>query len=222
MNFTDYLKEQAQAMKGDFNGCEKSLQPLQPLQLDTTSELLFNKQFTLAVQDFVKIKDITLSLYEHKNKPKFRVGYWINESEQVKDKSELIKRFVTVVYLDASRNKSLQKKFNSKYVMNIDMIFVDTEFRGNKLARLLYNYIVKIKGYAILGDSKQYFGARKLWARLSKTNDLIVDIVNIKTGDIIDSNVVLHQGQYDSDFDKRLWKYNDSITHIRSLLKEIK
>lgn len=174
--FKDFLLEQSQAVKGDWIGDPKN----PTLHLDTTGERAFNKKFKLEVEDFATIKGISLSLYKHKTEPNFRVGYWKEIKEAIKGDFEIVNKFVTVVYLDADRNKDIQRKINKKFAMNIKMVFVDDSFRNNALARVLYNYIIHVKGYAIIGDKKQYFGARKLWSRLSKANDVIVDIINIK------------------------------------------
>ena len=85
----------------------------------------------------------------------------------------------------------------------------------------MYKYFVKEKNYTIVGDSEQYYGARMLWAKLSKNLDLKVDIYNIKKNELLFTDVILHHGKYDSDFDERLWSYSKDKHNIRSILIDI-
>lgn len=75
--------------------------------------------------------------------------------------------------------------------------------------------------FNIIGDSEQYFGARRLWAKLSKEVDVIVDIYDLKSDSIIEENVILHHGYYNSDFDKRLWSFSKDKHFVGSILKDI-
>ena len=67
----------------------------------------------------------------------------------------------------------------------------------------------------------QRFGARRLWSKLSKIEDLTVSIIDFCTDEIIDSNVTIYHGAEDSDFDKRVWSSDSSKRHIRLVLKSI-
>lgn len=75
--------------------------------------------------------------------------------------------------------------------------------------------------FVIMGDSQQYFGARKLWSKLSKSSDVIVDLVNIKTKKVLKKNITLHQGNSEEDFDKAVWSLDTSKENIRPILKKI-
>jgi hypothetical protein len=88
----------------------------------------------------------------------------------------------------------------------------------------MYKYIVNHLGYTIIGDREQYFGARRLWARLSQSLDINVDLVDLSSKKIIDKNVTLHHGKYDEDYDEKLWSFEEDISkeHIRSILTTIK
>jgi len=217
--FKEFIAEQAQAVEGDWVGSD----PKKPtLRADASSKREFLKAFKLVEKVFLTTQGKTLSLYKHKTEPKFRLGYWIHRDKAIKGGVETIHKFVNIVYLDASRDKKVQYQFDRKYVVNIDLVIVDKDFRNNSLAIVLYNYLAQVEGYNILGDKTQYFGARALWSRLSKSNDIVVDIVDIDTGEYVDRNVVLHQGNYDKDFDKRLWSLDDKTHNIRSLLRTIK
>jgi hypothetical protein len=86
----------------------------------------------------------------------------------------------------------------------------------------MYTYLVKNEKMIILGDEIQYFGARRLWAKLSKKLDLTVDIVDVSKGIYLERDVLIHHGLEDWEFDSRVWDYTTSKKHIRLILKEIK
>ena len=85
----------------------------------------------------------------------------------------------------------------------------------------MYKFLVKKEGYIILGDEIQYFGARKLWAKLSKSLDVKVDIIDVDTNKYLEKDVILKHGSEDWEFDNRVWSYNVDKKHIRLLLKDI-
>lgn len=92
------------------------------------------------------------------------------------------------------------------------------EFSRQGFATDVYRYLTLELGYSILGDKEQYLGARKLWTRLSKDDDLKVDIVNIATGEILFSDYEIKHGKADDSFDPNVWTTDDSTHHIRTLL----
>jgi len=102
------------------------------------------------------------------------------------------------------------------------VFFVPEEFRGNNITTSMYNYFIKKQKYNILGDLKQFFGARKLWSKLSKQTDLTVDILNLDTEEYIEKNAVIKHGDLDHEFDTRVWSYGVDKNHIRMILKDIK
>lgn len=106
---------------------------------------------------------------------------------------------------------------SDKY-MNVDGVKVPIENRCKGMALIVYRYFVKQLGFKILGDEVQYFGARRLWSKLSKLVDVQVDIVDITNGNYLEKNVVLHHGTDDWDFDDRVWSYETSKKNRRLIL----
>lgn len=104
---------------------------------------------------------------------------------------------------------------------NVDGVKVPDTHRGLGIALSMYRFFSKELKFKILGDEIQYFGARKLWAKLSKMVDITVDVIDITDGKMIEENVVLHHGSDDWDFDERVWSYDIDKKHIRLILKEI-
>lgn len=98
---------------------------------------------------------------------------------------------------------------------------VSDSYQGDGIAALTYSPIVKNQDVVIISDEVQFFGARKLWSRLSKKKDLIVDIIDIDSETYVEKDARIYQGMEDSDFDKRVWSYDFDKKHIRLILKEI-
>lgn len=125
----------------------------------------------------------------------------------------------SIDFLDAS---NIGSKFNIKNLYVVDEVGVSKDKRGDGLATKMYTYFIKKQKYNILGSDYQFFGARKLWAKLSRMTDLTVDILDINKNVILEKNTVIHHGDLDEEFDKRVWSYDMSKKHIRLILKDIK
>ncbi len=61
-----------------------------------------------------------------------------------------------------------------------------------------------------------------MWSKLSKSNDIIVDIIDIIDKTYISKNVEIHQGIEEADFDKQVWSRDEELAHVRLILKDIK
>jgi len=85
----------------------------------------------------------------------------------------------------------------------------------------MYKYFIKNQGYTIISDTHQYFGARKVWSKLSKQSDILVDIIDTNENIVIKEDVILHHGNHDKEFDKEIWSYDGDKEHIRLVLKDI-
>ena len=101
----------------------------------------------------------------------------------------------------------------------VDTIYVSPDMRGNGIASKLYTYFVKELNYKILGSDMQRFGARRLWSKLSKREDLRVHIFDFDNNKILEKDVEIYHGLEDSDFDTRVWSYDSDKKHIRLVLK---
>lgn len=105
--------------------------------------------------------------------------------------------------------------------MNVEGVKVPDTLRGRGIALTMYRFFSKELKFNILGDETQYFGARKLWAKLSKMVDVKVDIIDITDGHMIEADAVLRHGSDDWDFDDRVWSYDLDKKDIRLILKEL-
>ena len=137
--------------------------------------------------------------------------------------SEGDEKFEIDFEIKLTEHKSIAHSFQlKKKLMNVDGVMVAKTRQARGIATAMYKFLVKEEGYIILGDEMQYFGARKLWARLSKNLDVVVDIIDIDTDKYLEKDVTLKHGSEDWDFDNRVWSYDIDKKHIRLFLKDIK
>ncbi|HIQ27496.1 MAG TPA: hypothetical protein EYH42_03235 [Sulfurovum sp.] len=207
------LQEQAIAMKGDWQeGIDK---------ISTTSETVIKIKWRLL--DNIKIPKLnkTYEFRQLNNSLEFILGYWDTETLDTKLGKETKPVFETIFSIGLTRYKSLGNILKYKKLINVDGVAVLKEYTGKGISSIIYKYLVNDLNYTILGDEEQYFGARKLWARLSKELDVKVDIIDAKSKTLIHSNIVLHHGNYDEDFDNTLWSYKDDKKYLRSVLTKI-
>lgn len=205
----DDISEQAQAKKGNWKGSKELLGEIS----ETVINLYYKKI------DEVEINSesyILLHNTSHKPHIVYSLGYWIDVEESTKLGLEKNKKFKIVFGISLLKNK-VSKIYGDLYTVK----GVGVEDFGTGLSRYMYKYFVKKLRYTIVGDGEQYFGARKLWAKLSKQVDVEVDLYNIETDTLIEENVILHHGNYNNDFDKRLWSFIKEKINIRSILKDI-
>lgn len=135
-------------------------------------------------------------------------------------------RVIWIQFRDYSRyinrlNKNLSYTLNKLYSVEKVSTLNHTEdmsFQRTGIATSLYKWIVDNK-YPIIGDEEQYFGARRLWSKLSGIGyPYKVDIVNIETGEVIAENMVIKSPKDYQDFDERFYSVDTSKGNIRPIL----
>lgn len=162
----------------------------------------------------IKIKNKLFKLYKHKNIDSFILGDWVETIEGTV--------FVIIFSIDLKEQNSIQSRFKFKRKLyNVDGVMVKLNKRGEGISTLMYKYLVKNLNYIILGDEVQYFGARKLWSRLSKQIDIKVDIINVNSDKFLEKDIKLKHGSSDWEFDERVWSYDNSKKDIRLILRDI-
>ena len=210
---SDDLSEQAIAMKGDWKeGIDK---------ISGTSETVTNLKWVKLGDIHIPELNKSFEFRQLRNSLEFMLGYWRVKEIKTKAGIEKVNIFESVFQIGLSRYKSVEKKLGYKRLINVNGVAVLKGYSGKGISTIIYKYLVNELEYNILGDEQQYFGARKLWSRLSKELDVEVDLIDIKEKKVIESNIILHHGQYDEDFDKRLWSYEDDKQNIRSVLRRI-
>lgn len=186
------LIEQSHARKGDY--------PYNYESREITKTVIDLKW---KLVDTVTIKEIT---YQIRNLSlDYVIGSWEGDA------------FVTYGELSL-RNE----KINGKIYKAVDLVQVKETLHGRNLGTILYKSIVNVQGIELVSDSVQYFGARKLWERLSKETVVTVDILDVSTN-MITPNVVIDKGS-NNFADKRIWHFNKNnqiAKNIRLILRSI-
>lgn len=195
------ITEQAIAIKGDWSAKD---------DLGSKSTFMLAKEWDF-IQELYDMK-----LYKHKSSNAWILGNI--KSVEGEDKP----RFGISFRIDFSNRKNIGFKFNLKKLYNVDEVGVSKDKRGDGLATKMYTYFIKEQGYNIIGDEQQFFGARRLWSKLSRMTDLTVDIVDIENSKILETDTLIHHGDLDDEFDKRVWSYGLEKRFIRLILKDIK
>ena len=160
----------------------------------------------------VTTTDGQLELYQLNNSYEFVVGFFAEEMDKnykaIKDKFKV------------SGEISLERIPNFEHYTNILSVktvkVVDNQY-GRGIASGIYECLLDA-GYTLMGGEEQYYGARKLWKMFSNATDYQVDIVDIKTNTILETDVQLHHGTEDYDFDHRVWAYTPEKKNIRLIL----
>lgn len=202
-SFKDYLKEellreQAFAAKGD--------DPWDYGELPTSkqvTELYWN------LADAFNIKNV---IYEVRNMDEslYVVGTWLKENDE--------EIFLRIAEIELEKEMICNKEYKS-----VRSVSVSKNYRGIGIALNLYKTLVKTIGLNLVSDITQYFGTRKLWAKLSRDPILTVDIIDVKTCQIQPSVIIKH-GNVNDSFDKSVWGTKDSeyvTDSIRMILKDI-
>jgi len=206
----EFLLEQSQAKKGDWTGSNSMLGELSVSVMD-----LFYKKI-----DDINIdsnKYILLQNTNIKDKLNYVLGYY--EEQDKETKLGNIKETKFVIDFGITFNSYKKSKI---YGTLYTVVGVASKNKVKGLATFMYKYFVKKMKFTILGDNEQYFGARMLWKKLSNDIDVIVDIYDIKEDKILEQNVILHHGNYNNDFDARLWSFSKDKHFIHSVLIDIK
>ena len=131
--------------------------------------------------------------------------------------------FEVYLRIDLMEHKSTAVHLNiHRRLMNVDGVKVNDDSYGIGLATAMYVFLVEHENLVLLSDEVQYFGARRLWSRLSKRIDSVVDIVDVSKCVYLERDVVIHHGLEDWEFDERVWDYTSAKKDIRLILKEIR
>ena len=204
MNFREeILKEMSIAGYGDWNPSKE--------MVGTISTLVLKKNW----KQVGKLKIDKLDYFIYHLEDNYVVGNFMTSSEGDE-------KFEIDFEIKLTEHKSIAHSFQlKKKLMNVDGVMVAKTRQARGIATAMYKFLVKKEDYIILGDEIQYFGARKLWARLSKSLDVKVDIIDIDTNKYLEKDVTLKHGTEDWEFDNRVWSYDVDKKHIRLLLKDI-
>jgi hypothetical protein len=217
--FKEFTSEMSTAMIGDWKDDEPDF------TLGTMSKIVTDTQWREVLGTIV-IRSQVLELRKLRGQNQYSIGHFTNDDSLEHQHNPY--RFKVICQINLGRNRTLEnllKRNSESYsrIVNVDGIYIDPEYRGFNIASDLYKWLVNDQKFTILGDKQQYFGARKLWSKLSKDRHFKVDIIDIYTGNILFTDVDLYHGQLETEIDNRLWTMfpDNTMSHIRPILTKI-
>ena len=168
------------------------------------------------VADFV-IDDITYKVLKFKGKDDYCVGV----VEKTTAAWEAPTQFTRVLWITLAEIPGLAV-LGYPNLRNVNIVSVAEALQGSTLGRQMYRCLVKVRKFTLLGDLIQFFGARRLWARMSQMPDIIVDVIDYDERIIIERDRKIHHGLEDHDFDTALYSYGCDKAHIRLIMTDVK
>lgn len=161
------------------------------------------KQPIAAISHYIKLGDFEIITQNENRSAKHTVHFYRTPAE-FKYVFGIIEDdiFYELGYIILKPERNIPKYKN---VYEVDAIEVANIVRKNGLSTELYRFLVLQLRMNVLCGGVQYFGARKLWSRLSRQPDMAVDVVDMNTPKIIEKNAILKHGQNNDEFDPRYW-----------------
>lgn len=188
--------------------------------LSNMSETVFNNNWeSLGNVDFNIATDKNLVLAKLKNDKCWILGYWDEIFDENLNKH--VTKFVVVFRIQMEIVNNIGRKFGYDKLYQVKEVSVLKAFQGLSIAYNMYKWLVNNNDFAILGDRVQYFGARKLWAKLSQSIDVKVDAIDRTNDSFLEKDIVLIHGQYDAEFDKRVWSQDVSKADTLLVLTQV-
>lgn len=187
---------------------------------EPSKEMIGTMSAFIVKKQWKRLSEVKTKLGDKYTVYRLKDSYIVGEFKTTTTQDEI---FEVYLRIDLREHKSTAIDLNiHKRLMNVDGVKVNEDMYGLGLATAIYTFLVKQENIVILSDETMYFGARRLWSRLSKRIDTVVDIVDISKGVYLEKDVIIHHGLEDWEYDERVWDYTASKKDIRLVLKEIK
>lgn len=210
-SFKQFLKEKNNATEEEIHEQALAMYNDYPEKLTptATSEFVTNLKWK-KVTELKSKKGITYEVRKFNEGDFYRIGLW----ELIDDE----KQFVRYGEVDLRDEVVCSKTYKA-----VSLVRFYSKIHGDGLGTLFYKYLVKEEKIDLLSDTVQYFGARKLWAKLSKVPDVIVDVIDTKTCKI-EKGIKVYHGDVNDAFDETIWsdESHDYIAkNIRLILRDV-
>lgn len=156
--------------------------------------------------------DRDYEVYQLNNFYEYKIGFFGEKYDEV---TQTIKnKFAVSAEIDFLKMQDFEHYSNILSVKGVNIV---QGLRGAGLGTKLYELFIEL-GYTLMGGEEQYYGARLLWKKFSNSPSYQVDIVDIASNTILETDVKLHHGEEDYDFDQRVWDYTPAKKNIRLIL----
>ncbi len=156
--------------------------------------------------------DTGYEVYKLNNFDEYKIGFFGEKYDDLTQ--EITDKFAVSAEIDFLKIQDFAHYTNILSVKGVNIV---QGLRGAGLGSKLYELFINA-GYTLMGGEEQYYGARLLWKKFSNSPIYQVDIVDIATNTILETNVKLHHGEEDYDFDQRVWAYTPEKKDIRLIL----
>lgn len=214
------LSETPVAAKGDWN-----LRSEEDWKLFSYSEYGIDKEWTTVLGTFkVKGEEFELRTKKLGNTSSYILGCFEEFKTPFNKEQDAETRFRVILSSTTHRDEELEvalSKVSNKYkhIINMSAISIHPDYRFLGLASDFYDFLAD-SGLTLMGDHYQFLDARRLWSKLSKNPNYIVDVVDLYKEKIIKSDTILSHGRDDEDFDDSVWSLepDESKAHIRPVL----
>jgi len=188
------LLESPVAVIGDWDGFK--------VETDSITVRVLEKYWSL--EDAIKFKRHALEIYSQNNT--FILGTFGTENDK--------EVFVIFTRLKIIKRKDINVKLKYKNPIQIKKVETIKELRGQGYATFLYKWFLS-KRYSIVSDIVQFDGARKIYDKLSKNQNINADLINDVDSIILKKNININSGKEDWDFDSNIWSYDFDKANIK-------
>lgn len=200
MKLSEIMNEMAIAEYGDW---------LDNIAISYASHFIMNKNYIFIQK--IEIGEQVYELHKSNSSDYYLLGCFVNKPEETKLGIIDEIKFACIANIELSKMPDMLGLTN---IYNVDAVKVSKNQQGFGIGIALYKALLK-RNLVLMGDETQYFGARRLWAKLSRSSDIIVHIIDLNTKQIIEDDTIILQGIEDESFDNRVWSYSDEKKHIR-------
>jgi len=137
------------------------------------------------------------------------------------DSLEDIDKFEVVANLKLYKDIGEGKRYGVKKLVQVNSVVIEEDHRDKKIGLKLYKYLVNNLGYSLMSDELQYFGARRLYSRLSKNIDINVKVIDLNKEEVLENDIRLNHGKSNHEFDPKYYSNDNSKSHIRFIITKI-
>ena len=160
----------------------------------------------------INAANVDFEMYKLSNFFDYVIGFFAETMD--KNYQAIKEKFVVSAEISLEKIQDFEHYEN---ILSVKAVKVVSKLRGRGIAPEIYKSFI-MNGYTLMGGEEQYYGARLLWKKFSISPMYQVDIVDIETNIILETDVKLHHGEEDYDFDHRAWAYTPDKKNIRLVL----
>jgi hypothetical protein len=207
------LKETPQAAYGDMVADSKYF------YREITAQIFRNK-WNIVGELKIGNNNLTIGHMEENGFDIYVVGFFDELLEDFGSHKKTKEIFFVTLQCYLKKDSYIEQHFQYKNVYSMVAINVSNAAQGQGIASTFYQWILN-QGIILRSDQLQYNGARRLWAKLSNFDHLVVDVLDIKNNTMVAKNEQLYHGFKEDDFDKRYWSRNDDNKDIVFILTKV-